>query len=46
VLNTIKIGKDIKAAAKYKGGDYYQFLKDVGYASDTEYENKLKHIKI
>jgi flagellum-specific peptidoglycan hydrolase FlgJ len=31
---------------KYKGGCYYQFLKDVGYASDLEYIEKLKHIKI
>jgi flagellum-specific peptidoglycan hydrolase FlgJ len=31
---------------KYKGGDYYLFLKDVGYASDPEYIEKLKHIKI
>lgn len=28
----------------YKGGDYYKFLKDYGYASDTNYINKLKQI--
>ena len=28
----------------YKGGDYYKFLKNVGYASDPEYSNKLKSI--
>ncbi len=31
---------------KFKGGDYYTFLKSVGYAEDTEYINKLKSIKI
>jgi hypothetical protein len=30
---------------KYKGGDYYQFLVDMHYASDPNYINKLKHIK-
>lgn len=30
---------------KYKGGDYYKFLKDLGYAEDPEYINKLKKIK-
>ena len=29
----------------YKGGDYYQFLIDRGYAADTNYINKLKQIK-
>jgi uncharacterized FlgJ-related protein len=28
--------------AKYKGGDYYTFLKDIGYAKDDNYTNKLK----
>jgi flagellum-specific peptidoglycan hydrolase FlgJ len=28
--------------SKYKGGDYYAFLKDVGYATDENYINKLK----
>lgn len=27
---------------KYKGGDYYAFLKNIGYAEDPEYINKLK----
>jgi len=26
----------------YKGGDYYEFLLSVGYATDKEYLNKLK----
>ena len=28
----------------YKGGDYYEFLKRVGYAEDPNYINKLKQI--
>lgn len=28
----------------YKGGDYYSFLKRVGYAEDPGYEDKLKQI--
>ena len=35
-----------KVQYKYKGGDYYKFLEELGYASDTNYVNKLKHIKI
>ena len=31
---------------KYKGGDYYEFLKSVGYATDLDYIWKLRHIKI
>lgn len=30
----------------FKGGDYYKFLKDRGYATDPEYINKLKQIKL
>ena len=30
----------------YKGGDYYQFLKDVGYATSPTYVQKLKQIKV
>jgi len=30
----------------YKGGDYYEFLKDVGYATDPEYINRLKRFKL
>ena len=31
---------------KYKKGDYYVFLKDLGYATDPEYVNKLKKISL
>lgn len=30
----------------YKEGDYYQFLEDIGYATDTNYINKLKSIQL
>jgi len=30
---------------KYKGGDYYKFLIDLGYAEDKNYVSKLKNIK-
>lgn len=30
--------------ARYKGGDYYTFLKDIGYAQDELYINKLQQI--
>ena len=30
----------------YKGGDYYKFLKDRGYATDPEYITKLKSKKL
>lgn len=30
----------------YKGGDYYQFLTDRGYATDKNYINKLKQITV
>ena len=29
---------------KYHGGDYYKFLENLGYATDSEYINKLKEI--
>ena len=29
---------------KYNGGDYYLFLKNVGYAEDTLYLKKIKWI--
>ena len=29
-------------SARYKGGDYYAFLKRIGYASDKQYVTKLK----
>ena len=31
---------------KYKDGDYYAFLNDIGYASDPNYINKLKRINL
>ena len=30
--------------ARYKGGDYYTFLKDIGYAQDELYISKLQQI--
>lgn len=30
---------------RYKGGNYYEFLLRVGYATDTSYINKLKEFK-
>jgi hypothetical protein len=30
----------------YKGGDYYQFLEDIGYAESQEYCNSLRSIKL
>ena len=30
----------------YKSGDYYEFLKDVGYATDTTYNQKLKRFNL
>lgn len=36
--------KDYKQriSSRYKGGDYYAFLRRIGYASDKQYINKLK----
>lgn len=31
---------------RYKGGDYYEFLEDIGYAADLNYTWKLRHIEI
>lgn len=31
-----------RISARYKGGDYYAFLKRIGYAADPNYERKLK----
>ena len=31
---------------RYKGGDYYEFLDRIGYATDPNYTNKLKKIDI
>lgn len=33
-----------RISSKYKGGDYYAFLKKLGYAEDPEYTEKLKNI--
>lgn len=35
-----------KISKRYKGGDYYAFLQDIGYAEDQDYINKLKQIKV
>ena len=37
---------DYKAriSSRYKGGDYYAFLRRIGYASDPNYIGKVKHI--
>ena len=31
-------------SSKYKGGDYYLFLRKIGYAEDPEYIEKLKRV--
>lgn len=31
-----------RISARYKGGDYYQFLQRIGYAADRQYVTKLK----
>lgn len=38
--------KDYKQriSSRYKGGDYYAFLRRIGYASDQNYIRKVKHI--
>ena len=38
--------KDYKQriSSRYKGGDYYAFLRRIGYASDQNYIGKVKHI--
>lgn len=38
--------KDYKESvqSKYKGGDYYDFLRDLPYASDPEYLTKVRKI--
>ena len=33
-----------RISSKYKGGDYYVFLTNLGYAEDPEYVQKLKRI--
>lgn len=34
-----------RISSRYKGGDYYAFLKKIGYARDKSYTNKLKQFK-
>ena len=34
-----------KVQYKYKGGDYYEFLKRIGYAEDSLYVEKVKSIQ-
>jgi flagellum-specific peptidoglycan hydrolase FlgJ len=38
--------KDYKQriSSRYQGGDYYAFLKRIGYASDPAYQRKVMHI--
>lgn len=38
--------KDYKQriSARYKGGDYYAFLKRIGYAKDPAYQDKVRRI--
>lgn len=33
---------DYKRRSRYKGGDYYAFLRRIGYAADERYISKLK----
>ena len=33
-----------RISARYKGGDYYQFLKRIGYAEDVAYQRKVSNI--
>ena len=35
-----------RITSRYKGGDYYNFLKRINYAEDDTYINKLKQIKV
>ena len=34
-----------RISSRYKGGDYYAFLKRIGYARDPKYIQKLKQFK-
>jgi len=34
----------LRISSRYKGGSYYMFLKNIGYAQDPEYNAKLRHI--
>ena len=33
-----------RISSRYQGGDYYAFLKRIGYAKDPQYQSKVKHI--
>ena len=33
-----------RISSRYKGGDYYAFLRRIGYASDPNYNKKVRHI--
>lgn len=33
-----------RISSRYKGGDYYQFLKRIGYAEEKEYIKKVRRI--
>ena len=33
-----------RISSRYKGGDYYLFLKRIGYAEEKDYERKLRYI--
>ena len=34
----------VRISSRYTGGDYYRFLRRIHYASDANYERKIKHI--
>ena len=34
-----------RISSRYKGGDYYVFLRKIGYAKDSKYTYKLKQFK-
>lgn len=42
-IESVEAYKDL-IQCKYKGGDYFQFLIDIGYARDKRYIMKLKNI--
>lgn len=33
-----------RISSRYNGGDYYAFLRRIGYASDVNYQRKVRHI--
>jgi flagellum-specific peptidoglycan hydrolase FlgJ len=35
-----------RISSRYQGGDYFAFLRRIGYASDPNYIGKVKHIVI